>query len=331
VPAAGSAAQFESSASAACPFPGAQQWSILKGCVLGSTFAAALALEAWSPPGAPTERLLQPAWDLIVAAGTPYIHNSLFAVTVATVTYVTVCGYFTLLDLRQHAPTKLQKDWYPSAADMFAAAWPQLLFYGAGQAQIWYLWKVYPEKYTAALPQSAPSVLSLCAHLSLCLLLGDFFIYWEHRLMHTVPYLRTRIHSVHHEYTAVFSWAGGWVHPLEDLVVVACQCVPVLLLAPHPLTQWLFACLWVICLIDEHSGHDVWWSPYQLLPFTGVAQGGGAAPHDIHHYKPTKNYGFVFIIWDRLFGTFEEVQQAANPYVPPFCKAKRPKPADARR
>ena len=78
--------------------------------------------------------------------------------------------------------------------------------------------------------------------------------------------LRRHVHSVHHEYTAVFSCGCGWVHPLEDIVAVICQAIPVLLIRPHPLTQWLFAALWVVCLVDEHSGHDVWWSPYQLLP-----------------------------------------------------------------
>ena len=87
-------------------------------------------------------------------------------------------------------------------------------------------------------------------------------------------------------------------------------------------TRWVFAALWTTCLIDEHSGHDVWWSPYQLLPCTGRPQGGGAAPHDIHHYKPSKNYGFLFCTWDRLFGTFEAVSEKhpCNPYVPPLCK-----------
>ncbi len=30
---------------------------------------------------------------------------------------------------------------------------------------------------------------------------------------------------MHHAYKTPFSWAGGWVHPLEDLLVVACQII----------------------------------------------------------------------------------------------------------
>jgi hypothetical protein len=70
----------------------------------------------------------------------------------------------------------------------------------------------------------------------------------------------------------------------------------------------------------------VWWSPYRLLPFTGCPLGGGAAPHDIHHYKVYKNFGFVFCIWDVLFGTFEPVaEETCNPFVPPFVLERRSK------
>jgi sterol desaturase/sphingolipid hydroxylase (fatty acid hydroxylase superfamily) len=53
---------------------------------------------------------------------------------------------------------------------------------------------------------------------------------------------------------------------------------------------------------DIHSGHDVWWSLDNWMPYH---LGGGGAPHDIHHVRPTKNFSFVFGIWDVIFGTFE--------------------------
>lgn len=85
--------------------------------------------------------------------------------------------------------------------------------------------------------------------------------------------------------------------------------------------MWIFAFLWPLLLVEEHSGthlqkepiplilclplnvgHDVWWSPYNWIPFSW---GGGAAPHDIHHIRPWKNYAFVFCFWDKMFNTFE--------------------------
>lgn len=39
----------------------------------------------------------------------------------------------------------------------------------------------------------------------------------------------------------------------------------------------------------------------------GFPVGGGGAIHDIHHYRPNKNFGFVFSVWDVLFGTYTPV------------------------
>ena len=73
------------------------------------------------------------------------------------------------------------------------------------------------------------------------------------------------------------------------------------------------------------------WRPDTFARWTRhLPSSAGAAPHDIHHYKPRKNYGFVFIIWDRLFDSFEPCvspEEAFNPYVPPFNKERRRRPA----
>ena len=123
-------------------------------------------------------------------------------------------------------------------------------------------------------------------------------------MMHAVPFLRKHIHSVHHSYHAPFSWAGGVVHPAEDAVVIVCQLLPPALVGCHPLSLWLFLAPWVMFLVEEHSGHHVWWAPWQWLPMTASPLGGGGAPHDVHHYRVNLNFGFVFTVWDRMFGTY---------------------------
>jgi len=303
-----------------------------KGCASyspakGSTFLLILCLgsllEHLSSNEDQSLRLMQPLWERLVAAGMPYVTHRFFPGAVATASYFISCAYFTFLDVTKSS-TKVQKDYWPDANVMWAAAWPQILAYGGGQVIMWSTWAADREGNSVELPLLAPSLLEFSWHLALCLVVGDFLIYWEHRIMHMIPFTRKHIHSVHHEYTAVFSWAGGWVHPLEDAIVVLCQAITPVLLAVHPLTFWIFAFVWVLCLIDEHSGHDVWWSPYQLLPFNNRPLGGGAAPHDIHHYQVTKNFGFVFCAWDHLFGTFEAVvPEPKNPYVPPYKREFR--------
>jgi len=157
------------------------------------------------------------------------------------------------------------------------------------------------------MPAQAPSLAKFAEEILLAFVIGDFFQYWEHRIMHMVPFLRNNIHSWHHYYHIPFGWAGGIVHPLEDTVVVACQWTIPLLFGFHPLSFWTFFTIWTHFLIEEHSGHDVWWAPWQWIPFAACPCGGGAAPHDIHHYKVTKNYAFVLCVWDHLFNSFEPV------------------------
>ena len=88
---------------------------------------------------------------------------------------------------------------------------------------------------------------------------------------------RTHIHSWHHAYYAPFSWAGGVVHPAEDAVVVLCQIAAPLALAHHPLgSAFVFV---TVLLIEEHSGHDVRWAPYNWMPFACPMARRRAARH----------------------------------------------------
>jgi cholesterol 25-hydroxylase len=241
--------------------------------------------------------LLDPLWSGIVHYGSPVVRHWLFAGWLSLLSYVLSCLYFTWKDAARHR-SKLQKDYWPTLKHMIAAALPQLaVYFGLDAAFTW----LFPQ--LNELPVHAPTLTRFLFEVSASFVVGDFLIYWEHRLMHWIPYLRKNVHSVHHEYHAPFSWAGGWVHPAEDVVVVICQLATPLALGIHPLSLWVFAFIWVVLLIEEHSGHDVFWAPYQWLPFVG----GGAAPHDIHHYRPDKNFSFVFIVWDHLFGTFSPV------------------------
>jgi cholesterol 25-hydroxylase len=225
----------------------------------------------------------------------------LFGSVLACITFVAVSLYFSWKDIMRH-DTKIQKDWWPTVNDMLVAGVPQVIAYVGLN---WATWVLVDERIP--LPSGAPSMWEFCRDFMIMLVVGDYYIYFEHRTMHHFHFLRDNIHSVHHSYKKVFSWAGGWVHPLEDLVAVLTQVAcPVFFLHPHPLTFWAFVCFWTVCLVDEHSGHDVWWSPYFFLPYSA---GGGGAPHDIHHYKPHTNFGFVFCIWDIMFDTMQDVTE----------------------
>jgi sterol desaturase/sphingolipid hydroxylase (fatty acid hydroxylase superfamily) len=78
----------------------------------------------------------------------------------------------------------------------------------------------------------------------------------------------------------------------------------------HQITKSIYFMFWTIFLIEEHSGHNVWWSPYNLTKKIV----GGAATHDSHHFlNNKKNYSFIFPIWDYIFNTYS---LQAPPYAP---------------
>jgi sterol desaturase/sphingolipid hydroxylase (fatty acid hydroxylase superfamily) len=227
--------------------------------------------------------LLQPLWRALVARWPWLLGHPTFGGVVGAVAFFVACCGFSVLDITRSASTKIQKDApWPTLREMAAAGVPQVVIYAAANA---YSLVALPSGGAAALPALAPTLPTLGRELLVAFVVGDFFIYWEHRLMHAFAFTRTHIHSWHHAYYAPFSWAGGVVHPAEDAVVVVCQIAAPLALAHHPLSFWLFVFAWTVLLIEEHSGHDVRWAPYNWMPFASCPMGGGAAPHDIHHYK----------------------------------------------
>ena len=49
---------------------------------------------------------------------------------------------------------------------------------------------------------------------------------------------------------------------------------------------------------DGHSGYEVPWSPYRLVPFAA-----GARYHDFHHTHNLGNYSSMSSLWDTVMGS----------------------------
>ncbi|GLK87591.1 sterol desaturase family protein [Pseudomonas turukhanskensis] len=129
----------------------------------------------------------------------------------------------------------------------------------------------------------------------------DFCYYWNHRLGHERNVLWAA-HSVHHqseEYnlsTALrqtsTGWIFGWIFYL-----------PMALLGVPPLVFLTVAALNLLYQFWVHTRH---------IPKLGWFEWVFISPsnHRVHHAQNVvymdRNYGGVFILWDRLFGTFQE-------------------------
>lgn len=138
--------------------------------------------------------------------------------------------------------------------------------------------------------------------------LQDFFYYWNHRKGHEINLLWAA-HSVHHqseEYnltTALRQTSTGFLFSWVFYIPMAILGIPPNVFLTVSLINLLYQ-YWV------HTRHIPKLGWFELLFVT-------PSNHRVHHAKNRKyldkNYGGVFIIWDRLFGTFIEEDEHYEP------------------
>ena len=130
------------------------------------------------------------------------------------------------------------------------------------------------------------------------MLLGDFLIYWGHRLQHHVPALWS-FHSVHHSVEHLDWLAAHREHPLDTIYTTALVNIPAFLLGfpLETLAGFLaFRGLWAVYI---HSNVRLSLGPLRMII-------GAPELHHWHHAKErfAGNYGNVSPLMDLLFGTY---------------------------
>ena len=141
--------------------------------------------------------------------------------------------------------------------------------------------------------------------IALCVVLADFAYYWEHRFTHRVG-IAWATHTVHHSspyFNISVAYRFGpldWFFPLFfHLPLVIAGFNPILVLFAEAVVQ-----LYQTGLHTEVIGK---------LPRPVEAVMNTPSHHRVHHGRNPryldKNYGGIFIVWDRLFGTFAEERE----------------------
>ncbi|KAG8192650.1 hypothetical protein JTE90_009682 [Oedothorax gibbosus] len=157
---------------------------------------------------------------------------------------------------------------------------------------IFYVW-IYNNLRVFSLPWNSPWTWLLC------MVVNDFLFYWMHRGTHQISIL-WYFHEPHHsseEYNlttplrlSIFTTAGFWIAYL-----------PMAFFIP-PSTFFVHHQLNVIFQYWLHS---------EYIPRLGYLEYVFVTPshHRVHHGRNRrcidKNFGSIFILWDRIFGTFE--------------------------
>jgi sterol desaturase/sphingolipid hydroxylase (fatty acid hydroxylase superfamily) len=133
------------------------------------------------------------------------------------------------------------------------------------------------------------------------LLLYDFLYYWKHRLGHRVALLWAA-HVVHHQSedynlsTALrqtsTDWVAGWVFYL-----------PMALLGFPPL---VFGVVALVDLLYQYWVHTQQIGRLGWFDRVFCSPSNHRAHHAVNDRYLDKNYGGILVLWDRLFGSFQE-------------------------
>jgi sterol desaturase/sphingolipid hydroxylase (fatty acid hydroxylase superfamily) len=136
-------------------------------------------------------------------------------------------------------------------------------------------------------------------------LVGAYFAHW---VQHRIPVL-WRFHVIHHSDPHVDTTTANRHHPGESMIRFVCTILAVVITGAPMWLVFLYQSLSVVFSQFNHANIQL---PKKLDHFISYIF---VSPdmHKVHHhyvlpYTDT-NYGNIFSVWDRLFGTFSTLSQ----------------------
>ena len=141
----------------------------------------------------------------------------------------------------------------------------------------------------------------------LCLVILDFVRYWAHRIAHEQRFWWST-HVVHHSseyYNFSTSFRLSWTQNLKIIFFL-----PVVLLGFNPFVFFIVHQVEVLYQFWIHT------ELIRKLPapieYVFTTPSHHRVHHSVNEQYIDKNYGSTFIIWDRMFGTFEPEKEQAK-------------------
>lgn len=147
--------------------------------------------------------------------------------------------------------------------------------------------------------------LPIVLKLVVSVMLYDFTTYWIHRASHEVPIL-WRLHRVHHSDTQMDSSTKLRFHPLELILVYQTgNVLTAALFGTDVFSMAVYYFIVYIFFFFEHSNlhYPKWINKTLGLVFVMPDH------HRVHHHQEQSytdsNFADIFILWDRVFGTYK--------------------------
>ncbi len=143
--------------------------------------------------------------------------------------------------------------------------------------------------------------------LALTVFVCDFVYYWEHRISHEVRLFWTQ-HAVHHSSRFMNASVAIRFGPAEGVVSAICH-LPLVFLG-FPPEMVFFGIFFVLA-------YQIWIHT-ELIGRLGALDAvlNTPANHRVHHGCDDKyidkNYGGILIVWDRLFGTYQQEEETPH-------------------
>jgi sterol desaturase/sphingolipid hydroxylase (fatty acid hydroxylase superfamily) len=131
----------------------------------------------------------------------------------------------------------------------------------------------------------------------------DLTAYVSHRMFHAMAPL-WRVHSVHHSETDLDLTTGLRFHPVEALFTQGCLLVVIAILGVPPGAVAVVTLAVVVQDFFTHANLRISPSADHWLRLLMVTPGMHRLHHSENVPQQNTNFGTIFSLWDRVFGTY---------------------------
>ena len=133
----------------------------------------------------------------------------------------------------------------------------------------------------------------------------DLSIYWQHRLLHQIPWL-WRLHRTHHTDLNLDVSTGVRFHPFEVAFSLGVKSAVIILFGIHPTAVLVFEILLNAGSMFHHANVALpQWLDARLRSFF-VTPDYHRIHHSVNAYETNSNYSFVLNVWDKLFKSYRD-------------------------